>query len=169
MQAMAGPSQKELAEALGVDPSVVTRDKAKGMPVHDVDQARAWRRANVRPRLNATPPAAESRRHAPERAETPGAAESEGAPDYWDSRSRRELAEAELAELKLAEQRGELVRIADIRAQLGKRLAATREALMQIPARISPVVAADNDQASIHDLLRDEIQAVLQQLSQGSA
>ena len=80
---------------------------------------------------------------------------------YWQSRARREKAEADTAELKLAELRGDLVRADAIRAVHAKRLAGLREALLQLPARLSPVLAAEADQARCHDALQRELHAVL--------
>lgn len=44
------PTQQQLAAALGVHASVVTRDKGRGMPVDSIEAARAWRLQHVRPR-----------------------------------------------------------------------------------------------------------------------
>lgn len=84
---------------------------------------------------------------------------------YWKSRARREAAEAELAELKLAEQQGHLIRTDAIRAAHAKRLAGLREALLQIPARLASVLAAEPDQAKCHDALQAEIHGVLASVS----
>ena len=93
--------------------------------------------------------------------------EEEGAEGgYWKSRARREQAEAEMAELKLAEQLGELVRAADVRAVQAKRLAGLREALLQIPARLSAVLAAETSQAACHDAMQRELHAVLALVSE---
>jgi phage terminase Nu1 subunit (DNA packaging protein) len=88
-----------------------------------------------------------------------------GGGDYWNHRARREAAEAELAELKLAEQRGELVRAADVRAAHSKRAAGLREALLQIPARLAAVLAAESSQARVHDVLQRELHEVLSQVA----
>lgn len=57
MKAIENPSQTALAAGLGIDPAMVTRYKRKGMPVHSVEAAQAWRDANVRARYT---PAAEA-------------------------------------------------------------------------------------------------------------
>lgn len=88
-------------------------------------------------------------------------AEDEGDGSYWQSRARREKAEAETAELKLAELRGELVRAADVKAAHAKRLAGLREALLQIPSRLSAVMAAESDQARCFDAIQREVHGVL--------
>jgi hypothetical protein len=85
---------------------------------------------------------------------------------YWQSRARREAAEAEMAELKLAEQRGSLVRAADVRAVFSQRLAGLRNSLLQIPARLSPVMAAESDQARCFEALQAELHAALAQASE---
>lgn len=87
--------------------------------------------------------------------------------DYWKSRGRREKAEAELAELKLAEQLGQLVRAADVRASVSKRAAALRESFLQLPARVVPLLAADPSPAMMDQILRAEIVAALAQLTEG--
>lgn len=85
--------------------------------------------------------------------------------DYWANRARREKAEADTAELKLAELRGELVRVAHVRAAQARRIAALREGLLQIPARLAAVMAAESDQAKCHDLLQAELHGVLAQVT----
>jgi phage terminase Nu1 subunit (DNA packaging protein) len=162
---MSIPQQAELAKALGVSPAVVSRDKARGMPVHSIDAAKQWRLAHVRARIQARHPDAPTVATPPAAA---AAAASSGGDDdgqYWQSRARREAAEANLAELKLAEQRGQLVRAADVRASYAKRAAGLREALLQIPSRLAAVMAAETDQAKCHDLLQDELHGVLASLT----
>lgn len=119
-----------------------------------------WQR-NTRPRHGSRPATEEQRP-----ADSPAPRESDSSGDYWTHKARREAAEAELAELKLAEQRGDLVRAADIRAAHGKRLAGLREALLQIPARLAAVLAAETEQARCHDALQAEINAVLSSVSE---
>ena len=112
--------------------------------------------ANTRARVSASapPPAAPA-------APRTGDDGDEAPSDYWASRARREKAEAQTAELKLAELQGQLVRADTIRAAHAKRLAGLREALLQIPARLSAVLAAEPDQAKCHDALQRELHAVL--------
>jgi hypothetical protein len=86
--------------------------------------------------------------------------------DYWDARGRREAAEAAIAEMKEAEMRGSLIRADSVRSALAAKIAATRDALLQIPARMSPVLAAEMDSDRIVELLEDELRQALAQLSQ---
>ena len=86
-------------------------------------------------------------------------------PSYNESRAKREAAEAELAELRLAAERGDLVRASEVRASMSKRAAGLREALLQLPARVVPLLAANPDPASMDKVLRGEIVAALAQLT----
>ena len=148
---------KDIADALGVKPPQATRYAQRGMPTHDIEAARQWKRDNIRERI--TPPA-----RPPEGATAAGPPQMADADpnDYWTSRARREAAEARMAELKLAEQAGELVRTADVRAAMDKRLVGLREAILQIPSRLAAIVAAESDQQRCHRLIEQEMHALLQ-------
>lgn len=150
-------SRAAIADGLGCDPALVTRYRRRGMPMDSVDAALAWKRMHVRPRIGGDQ-AGGSAPHGPP---TPPANDEPDSGGYWASRARREQAEADLAELKLAEQRGELVRTADVRASHARRLASLRESLLQIPPRLAAVLAAEADQAKVHDALAAEIHAAL--------
>ncbi len=155
-----GLSNKELAAQLGKSEATISRNVADGMPTHSVDAARAWRAANKRARIAPSPPV--------EGAVAAGPAvlpEPEQEQTYWHSRARREKAEADLAELRLAEQMGELVKAAEVRSAYAKRMAALRESLLQLPARLSPVLAAESDMARCHVTLERELHAVLEQVA----
>jgi phage terminase Nu1 subunit (DNA packaging protein) len=167
-----GPSQAAIGRALNLSPAAITKLKQQGMPVDSAEAAQRWRqeRQNVAQRKPAPPSVAP----APSRPPSAPAPAPQAQPDEYlhgeshdAARTRREIAEADLAELKLSELSGVLVRVSDVRNELAKRLAATRESLMQIPARLSPVLAAEVDQARIHDLIQQDLQVVLQQLWQG--
>lgn len=160
-------TQSAYARHRGVDPTSV-RDAIRagritpvmvgGKPMIDKLVADAQWQANTRVRMGVSqPPKSDAG------GDTPDDGGSGG--DYWESRARREAAEAELAELKLAEQRGDLVRAGDVRAAQAKLAAGLREALLQIPARLAAVLAAETDQARCHDHLQDELHQVLAQVA----
>ena len=88
-----------------------------------------------------------------------------GDDDYSRSRARREAAEAELAELKLAEQRGDLIRVSAVETVWSSSLAAAREHLLQVRARLAPLLAAEPDVFKIEQLLDDEHSQALRLLS----
>lgn len=157
-------TQSQLAAALGLHPSVVNRDKARGMPTHDIEAARAWRLANVRARVRVSAPTQASAPPAPPTRQAP---ESSAAADYASARARREMAEASLAELRMREQSGELMRADKVRQEVASICIYTRETLMNLALRLAPVVAAETDQAKIELLLDTEFRQVLHALADG--
>ena len=149
-------TQSELAKALGIDPAMVTRDKARGMPVDSVEAARAWRDQNVRARVD-------HKGKDKGREGDGGAAVAD--PDYWTARSQREAHEAAIAGLKRAELEGALIRVDAMRIALATTISSTRDALLQIPARLAPVLAAETDAAQVHNLLQAELHQALARLT----
>lgn len=130
------PQYKDLAAALGVVKSRITAMAKAGMPTHSVEAAREWYGANLDPAR---------RKHGRQ------------PPPWNESRARREAAEAELAELKLAEQRGELIRVGVIRSAWARRITTMRDALLQVPDRLCQVLAAETDPEVVHARLQAEL------------
>ena len=86
---------------------------------------------------------------------------------YTLDRARREKYEADMAEIKLQEQQGELVRAVEVRAEISKRIGQVRANLLQIPARLAPLLANETDQAKCHAMLDAELRNILTNVSQG--
>lgn len=155
---------REMGRELGRSPSLVSRYRAIGMPMSSPADARAWIAANVRPDPRfQRDGAAAGAAHAPAWREAPEERDR-GAPDYQKWRARREAAEAAMAELKLGELRGDLVRLAEVRAAHSRRLVMLRESLMQIPNRLAAVLAAESELGACHDLIEDDLTSVLLQV-----
>ena len=87
---------------------------------------------------------------------------------YHIAKTLREAAEAQIARLKLAEMRGELIRVDAVKTALAHAYSATRDALLQIPARLAPLLAADGEPASVQNSLYSEIHQALQHLAGAS-
>ena len=85
--------------------------------------------------------------------------------DLADVRARRESALAELAELDLAQRRGELVPTADVERALSSKIIGMRDALDSLADRLAPLLAAEADQAKVYATLREEVRRALQLLS----
>lgn len=85
--------------------------------------------------------------------------------DYMFNRNRREAAEAERAELSLAEDKGQLIRVDAVKAAVAGVFSATRDALLQIPARLGPQLAAESDPSKAQTMLHAEIHQALQLLA----
>ncbi len=73
---------------------------------------------------------------------------------------------AKLAELEWKKAIGELVPAADVTSELARVFATFREAMQQIPGRVAAVLAAESDQARIHEVLDDEIRGALLHLKE---
>lgn len=73
-----------------------------------------------------------------------------------------------MAEMEEARLRRELIRVAAVQAQLATDYATTRDAMLQIPARMGPLLAAESDPAIVQSLLHAEIHQTLVQLSGAS-
>jgi hypothetical protein len=85
-----------------------------------------------------------------------------GGDDYWNSRSRREAAEAELAEIELAEKTGQVIAVKAVESVWAQALASMREHLLQVRARLAPLLAAETDAFQIDQMLDLEHNQALQ-------
>lgn len=96
-----------------------------------------------------------------------GAGQSVGNGDsgYWTSRAEREATEAAIAKLKLQEMQGALMRVDVIKAVVGGAYAATREGVMQIPARVASELAAESDPSKIQAALAMALHQALEALA----
>lgn len=155
-------ARKDLAALLGVSPSTVTRDAAAGMPTDSLDAARRWRAENRR--QNTPPPGREPQGQPVYPADLTAPPADLAGLSYADWRKRREAAEAQEAELRLAESRGELVRAAEVRASVAKWAAAMREAWLSMPARVVPLLAAAATPADMENVLRAEVCSTLRNI-----
>lgn len=147
----------ELARHLGVSPQAVAKARNKGRLStingrYDLAVAMIqWDKNRERRRNDQSPPPGES----DDSRGSPSGAAGAGA-DYWDAKTRREVAEASIAELKEAELRGDLVRRAVVEREFASRLVALRESLEVLADRLSAQVAAEADAGRCRQLLRDE-------------
>lgn len=88
-----------------------------------------------------------------------------GTTSYEEARRRRETAEANLAEMKQAEMEGKLILADAVRSAWAAKITGARDALLQIPSRIAPVLAAETDLVRVTALLEDELRQALAELS----
>lgn len=167
---------EDLARALGVSGPAVAQAKKSGrltvIKTDDGDRfdlavARIQWEAN-RKRARATSPGAKG---APTKADVDlpdGGGDGAGG-DYWDAKTRRERAEASMAELKERALRGELVRKAVVERELAAALVTLRETLEVLADRISALMAAESDPAICRLMLRDEHRKALATFTERAA
>lgn len=161
-----GLTQAALAIELGLTEGRVSQLKAQGMPTSSVEAAQAWREANQN--IAARKPATAFVGNAVAGVDVvPHGFSVADLPDedFQMARTRREIAEANLAEMREAELEGKLIRVEAIRAAWAKRISATRDALLQLPHRIAPVLAAETDIERVSHILDAELRQALTDLS----
>jgi hypothetical protein len=73
---------------------------------------------------------------------------------------------ARLLELRFKRESGELVPIADVRAAYSRRISTMRDLVRQMVSRLTPVLAAEADEAKVGQLLENEFDLFLGQVSQ---
>lgn len=168
-------TQAEYARRRGVTRAAITKAIKAGRIVAiegriDPDVADIQWARNTNPGRSAPPPAAPPPNGAiAPRGGGPGAGDAgRDEPRLIDARARRESALAELAELELAEKRGELVSVQDVRKAIAPKLLGVREALDTLADRLSPLLAAEADPAKVYAMLRAEHRQILSQLANES-
>lgn len=92
-----------------------------------------------------------------------------GVSSYEDARRRRETAEASIAEMKQAEMEGVLIRADAVRTAWAAKITGARDALLQIPSRLAPQLAAESDLVAVTGLLEAELRQALADLSTEAA
>jgi phage terminase Nu1 subunit (DNA packaging protein) len=135
-----------LARHIGVTPQRVGQYCARGLPVRadgkiDLAEALAWIKDNGRPQG-----AFQDRgvvRVSSRREVSDTRVVRRESPDYASGKARRENALADLAELKLATERGELLNAHDVRSTWLSILADIRARLLAIPARVTDLAQLD--------------------------
>lgn len=150
------PTLSVIAEALGISLGVASRYAKRGMPVESVSAAAAWKASTIRARVVVGQKQPKHKTPTARKRKPP-------ANPYQDAKTRSAIADAELAQLTILERRGELVSREKVRSDMARRLAGLRDSLLQIPSRMQSVLAAETEDAKVHDLLMDELYLVLGQ------
>ncbi|KXK28624.1 MAG: hypothetical protein UZ01_02564, partial [Candidatus Brocadia sinica] len=81
------------------------------------------------------------------------------------ARAMKEHFRALLAELEFKEKNGELVPVEAVRKQAFETARMVRDSLLNIPNRVSPILAAESDHREINQILTKEIVQCLENLS----
>ena len=179
-----GLSIRDMAQALGVSKSQVSRDKLSGMPMTSPEAARAWRLAqhdmsrtvegridrpgapdtsaaavgSVAPAAGAggvqAPPAGEGLDDDP-----PRPTDTE---EYRRWRAERERIRMEREQHEFDRDRGNSIALAEAQRLAFTAFRALRDGAMSIPARVKDLCAAKTDAAEIEQLLEAELAAVFE-------
>lgn len=136
----------DLAHALGVDASLVSRYTTRGMPTNSVAAAIEWKSKNVRPRVKVA------------------SIESPGLFDYDQSRAKREHFAAMQAEVQARREIGELIEVVEVE-RMASRMGVTIRTIMEgFPATLAPLLVGLGESA-ISAFLASHVERVLDEAS----
>lgn len=85
-----------------------------------------------------------------------------------DIQKARELTKLRIDTLKLKESEGELVKVADVKADMARLAGMVKSALLNIPERISAEIAGMNDPHDIHTLITKELNQAMLELAKAA-
>jgi hypothetical protein len=153
-------SQNHLAELLGISRSTCSDSARRGMPTDSLEAAQAWRESFLDPARRKQPKPAPEVRQSVEPPPEPPPFET-----FDEARTRDQIAVANLRELAEAKRRGELIAVSAVSTVLASAFSETRDALLQLSARLAPMLAAEKDQLTVHRLLDLEIHNILTRLA----
>jgi hypothetical protein len=168
-------SQKDFAALIGISAPMVSKHKKAGRLVMQGGLVRV-EASMARIAAAKDPGRGGDRRHDGAQTRTPTNAPASSTAAFGDDRSnytvqaaREKLAAAQLRELELAREAGQLVlKQARDDAEFGRARMA-REAIMALPDRLSVVLAADASPESVHARLTAACRRICAQLAGGSA
>ena len=86
--------------------------------------------------------------------------------DWQAARTRREIAEANLAELELQEKQGSLVSVEAVQKELAAMVTITRDRILGVPRRVAPIVMGKQDENEVADEIYHELENALKSLAQ---
>jgi len=160
-----GLTQSAYARHRGCSHTAVAKALAAGrinrLPDGTIDPTEADQMWGANSRLKADTPQTAAARKAEGK---PAPAPPSGQADYYEERAKHEAAKRALAELKLAETEGALVRRAAVSKVLFEAAREARNRLLAIPGRLAPLVAVCSDVAECGRLIADEVQQALEDL-----
>lgn len=175
-------SIRQMATALGVSKSQVDRDARAGMPMHDVDAARAWRLAHqdltrtVDGRIDRPSPAsrpAPDHRASPagppdpdDDEEPPATATDKDTQAYRAERALREAIRRQREQLELEQLRQELVAVQEVARLQFTAQRLTRDRVEMVAARVAPelvaLVQSGGDGFGVERLITEHLRRALE-------
>lgn len=154
------PSQAAIARALGLAKSRITAMKKQGMPVHSIEAAQAWREA--RQSIARRKPAPHGLTLASNDAAPPSL---ELGVSHDEARTRREIAEASMAEMKEAEMRGKYLIKTEVDSAVFEIGRAMRDGLTNCARRIAADVAGLGSAEACEAVIDREHRALLESMA----
>jgi phage terminase Nu1 subunit (DNA packaging protein) len=85
---------------------------------------------------------------------------------YMMEKTKHEAAKRQIAEIELAQMRGQMHDAKDVEREMTKMLTAFRAKLITMPSKIAPILIAQNEIAIIQDIIQKEVYEALSELSE---
>ncbi|WP_066018060.1 hypothetical protein [Endozoicomonas atrinae] len=92
--------------------------------------------------------------------------DSRQAVDFVTARTMREAFKAKMAKMEYEEKAGKLTDASKVKAEAFRAGRIVRDSLLGIPDRLSDVLAAEEDPVKVRQLLMEELESILHELSQ---
>lgn len=89
----------------------------------------------------------------------------EQTPEYVDHKERAEKHRADLLEMDVAERKGTLLPLDDVKSTVMLVVTTLRTGLEALPDRVAPMVTAKSDEAQIRAIMAVEVEALLDELT----
>ena len=173
------PSQAAIGRALGLAPATMTKLKGQGMPVDSVESARAWRtaRQNIAARkpepkpVTPTQPAPDFGRvggdvfHDMIRASEVKFDGGEMDEAHAEARTRREIAEANMAEIREAELSGKFIEKTAVDRAVFESARGLRDGMTNCSRRLAAEVATLSTPAECELVIAKELRHLLDAFS----
>ena len=163
-------TQAELARELSVSRQAIHDLVKRGVldTGHDgkinLESARAAIANNVHPSAKTSaalqPPAPDPAK-ATDTTATPAAGDDVAITSYHVAKTLREATEARRAQIALARERGEVIQVSAVRAVLAHAYTTTRDAILNMAARLAPQLAVETDTATIQNMLYAELHTAI--------
>lgn len=100
----------------------------------------------------------------PEQSELPLPDPGSKSATFMQAKTAQAVFDAKTAKLDFEERSGKRILVEAVRSAVGVAFSSTRDALLQIPARLAPLLAAEADPAKVQSMLHDEIHQALRDL-----
>ena len=155
-------SQNHLADLMNLSKSAVSRNASQGMPTTSVEAAQAWRQARQNIARRKPGPRLGDGGVTPKKTVTDDPGTSTESHDA--ARTRREVAEADLAELKLQTQRGLMVLKSEVDSSVFEISRAIRDGLTNCARRIAADVAGLDAAPDCEVVIDREHRALMQNM-----
>lgn len=99
----------------------------------------------------------------------PKGAVGNGTETLEEAKRRREITNADLAEIDLAERRGRVVPIEHVAKQVGRLLSSVRARLLAIPTKVAPVAQTAGSAEEIRSMIEDSIREAMTEIVSAAA